>query len=389
MSSDFQNRMRNSLEQSAPEQHPAPDVLNAYIERVLPAAEERKVLAHLSGCSECREVVYLASSAAEEPATPVAAPARRVRWWTWAVPLMAVLVVASAVLLQQLQQSRSFGPNSSASRQVAQARRDASPTPESAPAAISAPESQVQKKADTARSQVVPPQAAKEKGEVDDKQARAPAQGVREESDRLAISLAKAPREAKAAPAPAVRSEPTKNKNVIAGLAPAPSAPLKAGAPAQSESVDVISETALVDEQSAGNVATRNAPAKDAGLYRYSAANVRTKSAQGPAAWKITPDGKLQHLLLGEWQPALAVPQAQFLTVSSVGGEVWAAGKNLALYHSADNGVHWDRQILPAPATDIVHIEFANAMDGILKTSSAGGFSTHDGGKTWVSVSTP
>jgi photosystem II stability/assembly factor-like uncharacterized protein len=69
-----------------------------------------------------------------------------------------------------------------------------------------------------------------------------------------------------------------------------------------------------------------------------------------------------------------------------VGADIWAAGKNLALYHSSDNGVNWERQSLPAATTDIVHIEFASATIGILKTSSVGAFSTHDGGKTWIAA---
>ena len=40
MSNEFQNRLRKNLEQAAPAEHPAPDVLNAYIEKVLPQSEE-------------------------------------------------------------------------------------------------------------------------------------------------------------------------------------------------------------------------------------------------------------------------------------------------------------------------------------------------------------
>ena len=40
-------------------QHPDPDTLNAYVEELLPAHERERILAHISCCSPCREVVAL------------------------------------------------------------------------------------------------------------------------------------------------------------------------------------------------------------------------------------------------------------------------------------------------------------------------------------------
>jgi hypothetical protein len=55
--------------------HPDAEVLNAFAEQALLPEERAEVLAHLGGCSRCREIVFLAAAAdcEEEAAAPVAA----------------------------------------------------------------------------------------------------------------------------------------------------------------------------------------------------------------------------------------------------------------------------------------------------------------------------
>lgn len=55
-------------------QHPDLESLNAFVENALPAPERESVLAHLATCGRCRQIAYLAQSAAEEEATVEAAP---------------------------------------------------------------------------------------------------------------------------------------------------------------------------------------------------------------------------------------------------------------------------------------------------------------------------
>jgi hypothetical protein len=386
MSSEFQNRLRQSLDQPSPGQHPAPDVLNSYIERVLPAPEERQVLAHLSACAECREIVYLASCAAEEPATAaVVAPLRRVRWWTWAVPVAAVLIVASTVFLLQ-KQNLSY-MKSAAPQEIAQARRDAAP-PEMAPQ-VSPSKDSAEKQSHITPPRLIEPKLSKETQPFAKDKVQNPSAPVApKQSDRLE-TYSRAQSEAKAAPTPAVRAEPSNGISPATGAVTAGAVAAAPPPPAQNQTVQVTSETAMVDVQTADeakNLAL-NAPAKsEAAQNAYLFRGARAKKIQSALDWRVSPDGKLEHLLLGEWKQVSASPQAQFLTVSSVGADIWAAGKNLALYHSSDNGVNWERQSLPAATTDIVHIEFASATIGILKTSSVGAFSTHDGGKTWIAA---
>ena len=104
-----------------------PELLNAFVEQALTEAEKQQVTLHLASCADCREVVFLASSAlAEELELALVAPAppRNLRpavaaaqraeqpqgcarpvlqprpkqpkhWWKWALPLTAILVLGA------------------------------------------------------------------------------------------------------------------------------------------------------------------------------------------------------------------------------------------------------------------------------------------------------
>ena len=50
------------------ELHPDADSLNAFVEQALADSERERVVAHLAGCSRCRQVVYLAQETAEAAA---------------------------------------------------------------------------------------------------------------------------------------------------------------------------------------------------------------------------------------------------------------------------------------------------------------------------------
>jgi len=99
--------------------HPDPDVVTAFAEQALSAAEREAVLQHLAGCGTCRELVALSIPPMEsgtqplgaedsEPAAPTASSARRKAsrprsWWAWSgwrwAALAAGIVVAGGILL--------------------------------------------------------------------------------------------------------------------------------------------------------------------------------------------------------------------------------------------------------------------------------------------------
>ncbi|MBV9610688.1 MAG: zf-HC2 domain-containing protein, partial [Acidobacteria bacterium] len=89
-------------QQRAESDHPAADVLAAFVERSLAEDERERVLGHLARCAECRDVVALAMPEAE-PALRDALPQERAwhEWWVFRVGGLAaaLVVIMVAVLL--------------------------------------------------------------------------------------------------------------------------------------------------------------------------------------------------------------------------------------------------------------------------------------------------
>jgi hypothetical protein len=86
-----------------PGRHLEADQLNAFLEGVLPEHERLESLAHLSECSHCRQIVFLARQAqqAEEPAPAKAVPAWR-EWFRFSPMSMlsaATIAVACALIV--------------------------------------------------------------------------------------------------------------------------------------------------------------------------------------------------------------------------------------------------------------------------------------------------
>ena len=69
MNQELPNSLREALaRQAAGDAHPSSDVLTAFVEHSLPSRESQRITDHLAKCADCREVVFLASAAVEEPA---------------------------------------------------------------------------------------------------------------------------------------------------------------------------------------------------------------------------------------------------------------------------------------------------------------------------------
>lgn len=80
--------------------HPDADTLTALTELLLPAAERQKVLAHLSACGQCREVVALSQPLLPELVTqPVMKPAQISRWRRLFTPTFGLAASAAAMAI--------------------------------------------------------------------------------------------------------------------------------------------------------------------------------------------------------------------------------------------------------------------------------------------------
>jgi hypothetical protein len=113
---ELPNLLRQRLaatENGETQAHPDADTLTAYMEQSLAAAENKTVVAHLSVCEPCREVVALSQAVIAEPATQtVLTPAPVPRWRRLFTPVFGVAagvvaMAAIAFMVLQLPQKNS------------------------------------------------------------------------------------------------------------------------------------------------------------------------------------------------------------------------------------------------------------------------------------------
>jgi photosystem II stability/assembly factor-like uncharacterized protein len=84
--------------QAMAEPHPDAEVLSAFAERALPDIQRKAVLKHLSGCSNCRDVVFLSLPDSAEAQNVLALPSRRFTRFALSWGTLAAAVAVCAVL---------------------------------------------------------------------------------------------------------------------------------------------------------------------------------------------------------------------------------------------------------------------------------------------------
>ena len=107
--------VRERMRAPQPEIHPDADLLAAFAEQALPDRERRPLLAHLSICSACRDVLALAAVPAKSPGftakdTGGVQKAPSFTWSVlrWGAAAACVVVVGTAVLLHRNEKAASF-----------------------------------------------------------------------------------------------------------------------------------------------------------------------------------------------------------------------------------------------------------------------------------------
>jgi Putative zinc-finger len=395
MNHEIPNPLRNALvRQAVGDVHPSPDALTSFLERTLPPMENEVVTHHLAQCAECREIVFLASEAAEDEARreeelvaaasisrvaampayvdaslPVAARAEtpRSRWtirMRWAVSVAAALVFVSGALVVQVWRagrSHNAAPLTVASNRPAAA----SPTPESTEARQTAI--------------AVNPQEPSAKPSVPGMPAKAAPQAV------LALRTGRVPAQTTVAgsannqspPSPAtVPASPVTNAPTAAGTVGGVSNALVSGSRPQSSFVE--------SEAGQGLQLRQGAPA----LFAKSQMALHAASAVRPQ-WRIGPEGHLERSMVADqWTRVLDDQPVTFRAVAALGNDVWAGGNGGALFHSPDRGEHWSRVLLTANSNvesgGIVSIRFDDSQHGIVTSDSGTRWATTDGGVTWA-----
>jgi hypothetical protein len=401
--------------QPAAESHPSADLLNAYVEQSLSAPETSQVLAHLSSCVGCREVVFLASNAVEEEMQPellvaaakagsaltprpAAMPATDARvaekvapkpnwnWWRWAAPLAAVVIVGAAVLIERGRMTEMLSPTAypaaSTSRETAApASSEAKATPppmatdsqrdanalvlNSAPNQLETLDraSPRPKKAEsTERAQAAAQQQALQKRMLE---AQLASNLEVSKSNSLVTS------EAKPKASPPASSSTAVEVTSAAPLVQADSADLAAPDALKAESL--AKSSLMANNQPAGLVAA-------APMQRHLAGNTH---------WRVTSDGHVEHSTIqGTWTRTLGSQPATFRVVATIGNDVWTGGGNGALFHTSDNGETWNKVTVSANGQSengaIVSIHFNTAQQGSVISDSGATWTTTDGGQSWT-----
>jgi len=370
-------------------EHPDANLLSAFSERTLTEPEREQVLDHLSRCAECREVVALAALPQVEEERLVAAPAAGRAsvaagrsWWRspvihWSALTAAALVVLIAVG-ERMRLRREYSASAPAIASYEMAKKQAAPAPPPPPPQPN----ESQKLAETARAPrqaeaVSPPRSA---GGVSG--GRITASGS---SRSIAAGNAAGPAPPPPPPASAFSSG-TANGPPL-DKEPKIDQPQTKAVPAPT----ATTRDALEGARPGGVVARgplSNPTSESAMLAQRSGANFTRRALLVPR-WSVSDSGAVQRSIDGgrSWREVAVAEGVSFRAVAVVVSDVWAGGSGGALFHSSDGGEHWGRVQVQANdrtlSGDIVRIEFADAQNGVVVTSTGETWRTSDAGGTW------
>ena len=362
--------------------HPDPNLLAAFAENALPDAARKQLLQHLGGCSDCREILYLAMpDSAVAQKVPSFQPRRfSVFAWRWGT-VAASIAIATALFVTTRHKTTALYPDQKA-------------VVPSAPA---------------------PAQIARNDGPLD----RDRVQSVQNERpvNRVPAKTVPEPKHMTARPktelafdsSGQVHMRPQAGGNTVQDEGAA--AKLEHNHPVESakNATEHAKDRSLDDRKLIDAVAVSAGAAQVSG-EKQTAADLNLKKAvamprtaqgySGPQAaaaalsavlpqWKLSADGALQRSFNSgrTWQNVAIANQPSFRFVSALGPEVWAGGNAGVLYHSADSGQNWTR-IEPAVSgqkltADITHIEFSDALNGSVTAANGEVWTTADGGQSW------
>lgn len=372
--------------------HPDADLLGAFSEGSLSGSERELVMQHISVCSECREVVFLAAPPAE-PVQQVIVPARG-RMWRWLSPVAAIAVLAVGIgVFQQYRSKSPTGPTeqvltaTTTKPQSAPTSKNAitQSAPPSSPSIDPAKRNSAPSNSGT-KTQSPRPQAERESeiaGLAAGTAGGAAATRAPDAADsRASASEVAAPRAEQTievtAAAPVIAVEDA----TPALPAPPPSSPVLAAKPAP----------AVVAKQRA----RESAESVEAPYAAESSVEVTAGYVPGRAAslvafrpqWRITESGGLERSTASnQWQPVLQKSNADFRAVASVGSHVWAGGADGVLYHSTDGGQSWKKLAVGPgghPITQAIRsILFKDERNGTVTFANGDTWVTNNAGRNW------
>ena len=365
--------------------HPDANLLTAFTEQALSAAERDGILQHLALCEECREVMALALPGAEVVAAPAAGeaePGRVIRISTkargsglgmltrpsmrWAALAAGVVIAASVLLVRPGKLNQPVAP--SVNHQTATI---ASTTPPGSSLPVGSSSS----------DRVVGDNAVRDASD-DERSKSGKLLSKKEPPHRLKTGRASAP--------PSTgQNETVETSGDIALVSPS----VTSGLMARNEMPAIERAKPAFPENTAPS-AEANGPQTDQPASRPVAAQTSAPASLSltqNVTWAITSGALQRSLDNGQtWQNALRADHL-LLCYASHGQDVWAGGQSGTIFRSVDGGITW-AQVKPSfkdqvLSSDISRIDILGAVDGTesisVSTSDHERWSSLDSGNTW------
>ena len=374
--------------------HPDPNLLAAFAENSLSDAPRKQLLQHLGGCSDCREILFLAmpDSAVAQRAFSFRPNRFSLFAWRWGVVAASIAVVA--VLIVSVRHKVS-GPSHEQNAVI----NSAAPAPaqiatDKLPAELSEMRAAQKKPRTEAMPKAVP--------EPKHMTAKPKTEFAFDSSDQVRM-LPQAGQSA--------------GQNVVGGYSAAGKSrsdlAVAANKPVEPSDKDSKDKEAKQDERKLTAAIAVSGVAAQVSPQKQTAAESLDKVGASPAVhqilgrsgpeslaaslkptvvapqWRLSANGAVQRSFNSgaTWQNVTISGQTSIRVVSSVGTEVWAGGDAGVLYHSADSGQNWVR-VEPAVSgqklsSDITHIEFSDPLNGTVSATDGEVWATSDGGHSW------
>ncbi|HWF48005.1 MAG TPA: YCF48-related protein [Bryobacteraceae bacterium] len=348
---------RLALRQGQSVDHPDAETLAAFGEQQLNKHERGIVLAHLAQCPECRDVLTL-SSLRDEPVEfpePERIGRRRWRHLRWAVPLAVACLLISIVRIpspvrKPPPQLPAPAPHAS-SQQVAAVHN----YPEATKAPV---EIRAQRMRRKAREIHLPPRASESPAATVEQPAPEPPPNIIEPAMEAKAAATSIPIEKRDAMAGAFLPQ----QNIQQDVAPSP---VPRPITVQAMSRSFLTRSLIVQRAKS--------------LWRLDVAPVDVADAKGTIQ-KSSDGGRT-------WQSIHVSDYARFYALSANGPNVWVGGTSSALFHSADDGLHWTPVIVGDGEVrlsgTITGIEDLGGNSIRLKVQSEVAWVTSDGGLHW------
>jgi len=364
--------------------HPDPNLLAAFAENALRDADRKRLLQHLGGCSDCREVLYLAMpDSAVAQKVPSFQPKRfSIFAWRWGTVAASIAIVAALFVTARhkatapyLEQKAVVVSGAPASSQIASdklpseldqmrvSQNESRTETRIAPKPVPEPKHMTAKpKTELAfdssgQVHMLPPpaqNAVQDEGTAAKFQNNYPVESAKKASEQRAKDLSRDDRKL-------------------------------------TEAVEVSAGAVQVSEekQTAIGLQLQKAAALPRAPQSVSGYQVNALTSVVAPQWKLSAKGVVQRSFNSgtTWQNATIAGPTIFRVVSAVGSDVWAGADAGVLYHSADSGQNWTR-IEPTASgqkltADITHIEFSDALNGTVSASNGEVWATSNGGQSW------